>query len=60
MGIVEEDVKRVKAVRDAVGPNARLMVDANYTLNVPKSLKMAQAFEPHEIYWLEALFHQMM
>ena len=51
---LEEDVKRVKAVRDAVGPNARLMVDANYTLNVPKSLKMAQAFEPHEIYWLEA------
>ncbi|MGA1644888.1 MAG: mandelate racemase/muconate lactonizing enzyme family protein [bacterium] len=51
---LEEDVKRVRAVRDAIGPRARLMVDANYTLNVPKSLKMAQAFEPYEIYWLEA------
>jgi L-alanine-DL-glutamate epimerase-like enolase superfamily enzyme len=51
---LEEDVKRVRAVRGAIGSRARLMVDANYTLNVPKSLKMAQAFEPFEIYWLEA------
>ena len=51
---LEDDVQRVKSVRDAIGTKARLMVDANYMLNVPKALKMAHAFEPYEIYWLEA------
>ena len=51
---LEQDLERVKAVREAIGDSSRLMVDANYTLNVPQSLKMAKAFEPHDIYWLEA------
>jgi len=30
------------------------MVDANYMLNVPDALRMARAFAPFEVYWLEA------
>ena len=55
---LKEDIERVKAARQAIGPyrgsGGRLMVDANYTLDVPKALRMAKAFEPYDIYWLEA------
>ena len=51
---LDQDLERLKAVREAIGSASRLMVDANYTLNVPQSLKMAKAFEPYDIYWLEA------
>jgi len=51
---LEEDTARVAAVRDAVGPHVRLMVDAMYNLNVPEALRMARAFEPYNIYFLEA------
>ena len=51
---LDQDLERVKAVREAIGPSSRLMVDANYTLNVPRSLKMASAFEPYDVYWFEA------
>jgi L-alanine-DL-glutamate epimerase-like enolase superfamily enzyme len=51
---LSEDVARVRAVRDAIGPAARLMVDANYNLDVPAALRMANAFAPFDITWLEA------
>ena len=51
---LEEDTARVAAVRDAVGPRVRLMVDAMYNLNVPEALRMARAFEPFDIYFFEA------
>ena len=51
---LDQDLECLKAVREAIGSASRLMVDANYTLNVPQSLKMARAFEPYDIYWLEA------
>lgn len=49
-----EDVERVRAVREAIGPGIKLMVDANYMLNVPDALRMARAFAPFDVYWLEA------
>ena len=51
---LKEDIERVKAARQAIGATGRLMVDANYTLDVPRVLRMAKAFEPYDIYWLEA------
>ncbi len=49
-----EDVERVRAVREAIGAGPRLMVDANGMLDVPGALRMAQAFAPFDVYWLEA------
>ena len=49
-----EDVRRVAAVREAVGPDVRFMVDAVYNLSVPEALRLARALEPHDVYWLEA------
>ncbi len=49
-----EDVERVSAVRDAVGAQVKLMIDANYMLNVPDALRLAHALAPFGVYWLEA------
>lgn len=51
---LREDVARVSAVREAVGPDVRIMVDAVYALDVPEAIRMARALERYEIYFLEA------
>jgi len=48
-----EDLARVRAVRETVGPAIRLMVDANGAWDVPTAIKMGRAFEPCDIYWYE-------
>lgn len=51
---IQEDIARVRAVREASGPEIRLMVDALYALTVPDAIKMAKALEPYDIHFLEA------
>jgi L-alanine-DL-glutamate epimerase-like enolase superfamily enzyme len=48
-----EDLARVRAVRDTVGPEVRLAIDANGAWDVPTAVKMARALEPLDIYWFE-------
>ena len=48
-----EDLARVQAVRQAVGPDVRVMVDANGAWDVPTAVKMGRAFEPSDVYWYE-------
>lgn len=48
-----EDVQRVSAVRDLIGPDAALMVDANYALSVDQAIMAARAFEAHDLVWFE-------
>ena len=48
------DIERVAAVREAIGPDVRLMVDALYNLDVAEALAMARAFERFDIHFLEA------
>lgn len=50
---IEEDVRRVSGVRDAVGPDVQLMLDANVAYNVPTAIAAARAFEPFAITWFE-------
>jgi len=52
-----EDVERVRTVRETIGRDARLMVDANYNLDVPRALQMANAFAPFDVTWFEAPVH---
>ena len=49
-----EDAERVAAARQAIGADAKLMVDANYTLNVPQALAGAKRLEKYDVYWFEA------
>jgi L-alanine-DL-glutamate epimerase-like enolase superfamily enzyme len=48
-----EDVARVKAVRELIGPDITLMVDANYALDVPRAIEAAKAFAPYDLLWFE-------
>jgi D-galactarolactone cycloisomerase len=50
---IEEDMKLVKAVREAIGPDILLMVDANHAYNAGEAIKLAREMEPYDIYWLE-------
>lgn len=48
-----EDLDRVQAVRDALGPQVPLMVDANQQWDRPTALKMGRAFEEFDLVWIE-------
>jgi L-alanine-DL-glutamate epimerase-like enolase superfamily enzyme len=48
-----QDLERVAAVRDAIGPDIKLMVDANGAWDVATAVKMGRAMERHDIYWYE-------
>lgn len=50
---LEEDVRRVKAVRDLIGPDITFMVDANYSMSVEAAIDAAKAFKPYDILWFE-------
>ncbi len=48
-----EDVERLQAVRDAVGPSVHLMVDANQSLTYAEAKRRARLFEPLDLFWFE-------
>jgi L-alanine-DL-glutamate epimerase-like enolase superfamily enzyme len=47
------DVERIKAVRDAVGDDIRIMCDANERLDLPTALWLGPRLADLGIYWLE-------
>jgi L-alanine-DL-glutamate epimerase-like enolase superfamily enzyme len=49
----EEDIARVAAVRRALGPRAKLMVDVNCAWSPSFAIEMGHALEPHKLYWIE-------
>jgi len=52
-GTEDADIKLVKALRDAVGDEVNLMVDANSAFTFDEALKLGKAFEKHEVLWFE-------
>ncbi len=50
---LDEDIKRIKAVRELIGDDVTFMVDANYSMSVENAIKAAQAFKPYNIFWFE-------
>ncbi|MES2185076.1 MAG: enolase C-terminal domain-like protein [Pseudomonadota bacterium] len=47
------DQEVATAVRGAIGPAVKLMVDYNQALAVPDAIARARALEPLDVYWLE-------
>ena len=47
------DIDRIRAVRQAVGPKIRLMVDANGAWELPKAIQYARRLADYDITWLE-------
>ena len=50
---IHEDVKRIAAVREAVGPGFEIFTDANQAFAVDEAIRRARAYEPLDIGWLE-------
>ena len=48
-----EDVARLSAVRDAVGPEFEIMTDANQAFTVDEAVRRARLYEPLDIAWFE-------
>ena len=50
---VSEDVARLTAVRDAVGPAFEIMTDANQCFTVDEAIRRARCLTPLDIAWIE-------
>jgi L-alanine-DL-glutamate epimerase-like enolase superfamily enzyme len=50
---LSEDVLRVRAVRDLLGPDIPLMVDANMGWTVEQAIRASRALAEFDLFWLE-------
>ena len=50
---LDEDVRRVAALRDAIGPDIHLMVDANQAYNAATAIRIGQRLTEYDILWFE-------
>lgn len=50
---IAEDLERLAAVREAVGPGFDLMVDANQAFTSAEAIRRARAFESLDLFWFE-------
>ncbi len=53
LGSIAKDIERVAAVKKAIGPDVKLMVDANHSLSVPTAIRMGRKLEALDIDWFE-------
>jgi L-fuconate dehydratase len=52
-GPPEEDARRAAIVREEIGPERRLMMDANQVWDVPEAIELTQRLSEFEPYWME-------
>jgi L-alanine-DL-glutamate epimerase-like enolase superfamily enzyme len=50
---IDEDVRRVKAVRESIGDSINLIVDANNAYAVGQAIKIGRKLEKYDVYWFE-------
>jgi L-alanine-DL-glutamate epimerase-like enolase superfamily enzyme len=50
---IREDAERVKAVREAIGPDVKLLVDANCAYKAYEAVQLARRIEEYDIFWFE-------
>lgn len=49
----EEDLERLRAVREAVGVGMDIMIDANQSMTYAEAKRRAHLFEPLDLFWFE-------
>ena len=54
----KEDARRIKAVREAVGPDVDLMIDANFKFIPMEARLLCRAIEDYNLFWFEEPLHQ--
>lgn len=50
---LERDVERIARVREAIGPNIKIMIDANQGMNVVSALELARKAESYNLHCFE-------
>ncbi len=50
---IHDDIERIRAVRQAIGSNAQLMVDANGRFELPSAIELGRHLEDFEVSWFE-------
>ncbi|NBE52597.1 enolase C-terminal domain-like protein [Streptomyces boluensis] len=50
---LDDDLRRMRAARAAVGPDIRIAVDANQRWNVDEAITWTRALTPYDPYWIE-------
>ncbi len=50
---VENSIARVKAAREALGPEIKIMADAHGTYSVPEAKRFCRGVEDSNLYWFE-------
>ncbi|MHC4230645.1 MAG: mandelate racemase/muconate lactonizing enzyme family protein [Planctomycetota bacterium] len=50
---IEKDTENVQAVRQAIGSEVDLMIDANHAYSLAEAMKLARVVEPYRISWFE-------
>jgi D-galactarolactone cycloisomerase len=53
LGDPKLDIRRVAAVRKAIGDDVRLMVDANHCFTVPQAIRIGRELEKLDVEWFE-------
>jgi D-galactarolactone cycloisomerase len=50
---VDDDIATLRAIREAVGPDIRLMADANHAYNAAVARRLVRGCDEVDLYWLE-------
>ncbi len=50
---IAEDVERVRTVRETIGRDVKLMVDANCAYRWHQAVQLARRIEPYDVFWFE-------
>ncbi|MFI1188318.1 L-fuconate dehydratase [Streptomyces californicus] len=50
---LEDDIRRMRTARSAVGPGIRIAIDANQRWNVPEAIEWTRALSEFDPYWIE-------
>jgi L-alanine-DL-glutamate epimerase-like enolase superfamily enzyme len=58
---IGEDVARVRALRDAIGPDIELLADANQSLTVKHAIRLGRELEQFNLGWFEepVIYHDL-
>lgn len=50
---LDDDVRAVRAVREAIGDDVRLAIDANHAYDAMQAIRLGRLVEPYDIHWFE-------
>jgi len=49
----DDDIRRLEMIRSEIGPDCRMMLDANQRWDVPEAIEWVKALAPFDPFWIE-------